>query len=322
MRVAAGTAHAGETLVVLRRPHRLLEPVEVVGPVGALHLDRLRHAPGAVDVVHDGDVRPRPLARRLDRVDAVLVQLDVPEAALDHLGADAADRLGRDVTQQAGVSAHLRPARAAEQVAERQAGALAGDVPQRDVDGRMRIDHGSVAAEDVEGLRRLAVQSIDVGRVLADEPRAHIGLERRLGRRDDGVAEALAPAGDAGVGLNLHQQVVHGRKAQAGEVLLRRPHVEGNAHVVGVDRRDLHGCLVCPKSGGDLSRSSLANADPPIDQGFSSFSRRSSACAFGMRGSRTRIVSPPTILPLRMNIQSEICSDPNSTRSPDLPSIS
>ena len=63
MRVAPAAAHAGEALVVLRRPHRLLEPVEVVGPVGALHLHRLRHAPGAVDVVHDGDVRaPRPRA--------------------------------------------------------------------------------------------------------------------------------------------------------------------------------------------------------------------------------------------------------------------
>ena len=152
--------------------------------------------------------------------------------------------LRRGVAHQAGVGAHLLPPRAAEQVAERQAGALAGDVPQRDVDRGMRIDHRPVAAEDVEGLRRLPVQSIDVGCVLADEPRAHIGLERRLGRRDDRVAEALAPAGDAGVGLNLHQQVVHGRKSQAGEVLLRRAHVEGNADVVRVDGRDLHGLLL------------------------------------------------------------------------------
>src|SRR4029453_12785875 len=80
------SAHARQTVMILRRPHRLLEPMEIGGPVGALHLDRLRYAPRTVDVVHDGDVRPRPLARGLDRVDAVLVQLDVPEATLDHLG--------------------------------------------------------------------------------------------------------------------------------------------------------------------------------------------------------------------------------------------
>ena len=92
---------------------------------------------------------------------------------------------------------------------------------------------------------RLAVQRIDVGWVLADEPRPHIGLERRLGRGDDRVAETLAPAGDADVRLHLHQQVVHGREPQAGEVLPRRAHVEGDADVVRLDGRDFHGCSSC-----------------------------------------------------------------------------
>ena len=169
--------------------------------------------------------------------------------------------LGCAVAHEAGVGAHLLAPCAAEQVAQRQAGALAGDVPQRDVDAGVRVDHRPVAAEDVEGLGGLAMQRVDVGRVLAEEPRAHVGLERRLGGRDDGVAEALAPAGDAGIRLHLHQQMVHGGKPQAGELLLGRPHVEGDADVVGVNGRDLHGCS--SRAAGTVRRRRPRSIAPP-----------------------------------------------------------
>jgi hypothetical protein len=54
------------------------------------------------------------------------------------------------------------------------------------------------------------------------------------------VAEALAPAGDSRIGVDLHQQMVHAGKAQAGKLLGGRPHVEGYAHVIGADRCYLH----------------------------------------------------------------------------------
>jgi hypothetical protein len=54
------------------------------------------------------------------------------------------------------------------------------------------------------------------------------------------MAEGLAPAGDARVGLNLYQEMVHGGKAQAGELLFRRPHVERNAYIMRRNGCDLH----------------------------------------------------------------------------------
>ncbi len=157
-----------------------------------------------------------------------------------HLGAHAPHSARRAVAHEAGVGPHLATAGAAEEIAQRQTGALARDVPQRDVDGGVRVNHRTIASEDVEGLRRLAMQGVDVGRVLTHEPRGHVGLERGLGGRDDGVAEALAPAGDAGVGLHLDEEMIHGGEAQAGELLLWRPHVERDADVVGADGGDFH----------------------------------------------------------------------------------
>src|SRR5262245_7215276 len=107
----------------------------------------------------------------------------------------------------------------------------------------MGVDDGTVAAEDVEGLRGLAMQRRDIACLLADEPRSDVALERRLGRGNNGVAEALAPARDAAVGLHLDQQVVHAGKAQPGEFLFGCPHVEGDAHIVRANGGDLHGIL-------------------------------------------------------------------------------
>ena len=228
--------------MIFGRPHRLLQPVQIVRPVGALHLDRLLHRPWTVDIVHDGDVRPGARARRLHRIDPMLVQLDVLESAADHLAANPPDRVRVAIAHQARVGPHLLASpTAAEQVAQWQVGALAGDVPQRDIDGGVRVYDWPIATEDVEGLGRLAMQGVDIGRVLADEPGTHMRLQRRLGRGNDGVPETFAPAGDAGVRFHLDEEMIHGGKPQAGEFLLRGAHVEGNADVVRVDGRNLHG---------------------------------------------------------------------------------
>src|SRR6185295_2917475 len=108
----------------------------------------------------------------------------------------------------------------------------------------MGVDDRTVAAEDVEGLRGLAMQRRDVGCLLADEPRADIALERRLGRGNDGVAEPRSPPGDAEIGLHFDQQMVHAGKAQPREFLLGCTHVEGDAHVVRANGGDLHGVLL------------------------------------------------------------------------------
>ena len=84
------------------------------------------------------------------------------------------------------------------------------------------------------------MQGVDVGWVFAQEPRGHVGLERGLGGGDDGVAEAFTPPCDAGVGLHLDEQVIHGGEAQPGELLLWRAHVEREADEVGADGGDFH----------------------------------------------------------------------------------
>src|SRR5262245_54536669 len=114
----------------------------------------------------------------------------------------------------------------------------------------MRINDGTVTAEDVKGLRSLAMERGDVAYFFADEPWADIAFKRGLGRGNDRVAEALSPTRDAEIRFHLDQEVVHAGKPQPRELLLGCTHVEGNAHVVCPNAGDPHGPLLpgrdCP----------------------------------------------------------------------------
>src|SRR5262245_34568221 len=105
----------------------------------------------------------------------------------------------------------------------------------------MRINDGTVTAEDVKGLRSLAMQRGDVAYLLADEPWADIAFKRGLGRGNDRVTEPLSPTRDAEIRCHLDQEVVHAGKPQSRELLLGCTHVEGNAHVVCPNACDPHG---------------------------------------------------------------------------------
>ena len=86
------------------------------------------------------------------------------------------------------VAAHLVAHLAAEQLVDRNARGLAGDVPQRMLDG---ADGGAIGLE-AAALADLQHAALDVGRVLADQRLAemqHPGLEVGLGELD--LAEAV-----------------------------------------------------------------------------------------------------------------------------------
>jgi hypothetical protein len=127
-------SQAGNSYEVFRREDRLLQPVQVVLAQLQSHVPRLLGRPWAVGVDHDGDVVARRQPRRLDLRLLGLVQLDVAIALLDRLLGARGDLLRIAVLQQAGIGRQLVAARAAQQPMQRQAGRLAGNVPQRDVE--------------------------------------------------------------------------------------------------------------------------------------------------------------------------------------------
>ena len=77
-----------------------------------------------------------------------LVQLDIAIAPRHRARSQAGgDDGGRAVAQQAGIGGQVGARRRAPQPPQRQPGGLAGDVPQRDVERRQRVDVRPVAAE-------------------------------------------------------------------------------------------------------------------------------------------------------------------------------
>src|SRR5258705_12320916 len=78
--MAAGRSYPCEPRVVLRRPHRLLEPAEAVGREPAVHLERFVDAPRTVGVEHERGAGPDGVARGLDLAFRDLVELHVTVA--------------------------------------------------------------------------------------------------------------------------------------------------------------------------------------------------------------------------------------------------
>jgi hypothetical protein len=171
------------------------------------------------------------------------VQLDVAIAFADRLLHARRHLLRVAVLQQAGIGRQPIAPRTAQQAIERQVRGLARDVPQRDVESRQSEDREAVAAEQMELLLQVVGEARDVACVLADGDRRHHVVQRRGDGVAAAVAEGLAPADDAGVGLDPHQQDVVGRPVAAA--IARRVAAEGERHLdrVAVYARDLHATL-------------------------------------------------------------------------------
>jgi hypothetical protein len=168
------------------------------------------------------------------------VYFDVAIAPLQRLRRILRDRGGAAIAQQARVSRQVGAGAAAEQAVQRQAGGLAGDVPQRDVDARQRVQQRTVPAHAVQHALQLVMQRDDLGRIAADAQRPDQRIERGAGRREDAVAEGLAPAGDAGIGINAHEQHIDAGARPPAEQ--RRGAVDHHRQVEddAFDARNLH----------------------------------------------------------------------------------
>ena len=134
-------------------------------------------------------------------------------------------------------------AEAAEKPPQRLLGALAEDVPERDVDAGKARQHDALATVVVGRLIDLLPQIFRPAGILPDDERSDLCLDHR---RADGVRSAphgrLAPADDVRVvGVNLDQQSLAGPVFAAGIS-------EGMRHFIakpdGLDAGDAHGTLL------------------------------------------------------------------------------
>ena len=222
-RHAAG-AHLRGGAEILRRPHRLLEPLELeLAQRRRLHQGLLQD-PGRVDVDHQAaaGLLPQQLRRHGDLGAPGLVHLEVFISAAQRLLGDARHHVGIAVLEQARIGRKLVALRTAEQLVDRQVRRLAEDVPQRHVEPGQRVHHRPGAADPVGVAHQPVHQRRDVGRIGADAGGRDQRLDQRFDGAPDPMRERLAPAGEAGVGLDLDQQGVEGGARLAGELELRR----------------------------------------------------------------------------------------------------
>ena len=226
----AVAAQAGEAGGVLGRPDRFFKPEQAVGGEGGGHVARLGGCPGAVDVQHDRRVGRRGPGCQ-HRLAGHFVQFDVAVALGAGVGGVARDEFEVvAVGEQAGIGVELVRRAAAEQAPDWLAGPFAEQVPQCDLDAREGIDEGAVAAQQMHRVQRLAGERVDVTGLPADDQRGHDGVERRLGGGDGGMAEGLAPADQAVVGLDLDQEDFKPIPGLSGERRVRASHREGEGN--------------------------------------------------------------------------------------------
>jgi hypothetical protein len=123
---------------------------------------------------------------------------------------------------------------------DRLVGDLARDVPERDVDARQRVDHRPVPPDPVQEALHLVVDRGDLARVAADAHRPEQRVDGRARRRENAVAERLAPAGHSAVGVDAHEQHVDAGPGPAAEH--RRGPVDHHRQREDdrLDSRDLH----------------------------------------------------------------------------------
>ena len=141
---------------------------------------------------------------------------DAPGHALPGLSGGLFGGVAADVP----VDAHLGAGQAAEQLVDRHAVGLALDVPQRHVDGADGRPGGRTAAVEPAAEARLP-QVLDPLRVFADQVRDQV-LQHPLRRVRDEVVGGVAVADDAGVGLDLEEDVAAGQnRLDAGDLHAR-----------------------------------------------------------------------------------------------------
>jgi hypothetical protein len=168
------------------------------------------------------------------------VQLDGLIALFERALAGLADFDGGGVAEQACIGWQRPDGGTADELPDRQVRGLAGDVPERDVQGGQRVHVRAVAAEQVHALSKTRREAANVARVLAKRPRCNLRIDNGAGCCAAGVTETFAPALEALVGDDAHEQRVERRPADAHESGRRGADVAWDADVVGLDCDNLH----------------------------------------------------------------------------------
>ena len=168
------------------------------------------------------------------------MQLDMPIALRAGRRRIPCDERIIAVPEQAGIGRQVTGPAAAEQTPQRLPGALAQQIPQRDLDAGEGVDERPVAPEQMRAVQNGAGEGVDVARVAADQQRRNDGIERGLRRGDRGVPEGFAPADQTVVGLDLHHENVEMVPGLARKQRMRAAHVEGKRDNKAFDRGDQH----------------------------------------------------------------------------------
>jgi hypothetical protein len=174
---------------VVIRVERFLDPDQVEVLEHAAHALRSRPVPLLVGVDHQWHVIAEVLADRGDALDVERavglpdLQLDAADAALDR-GRGIDEQLVEGRVQEAArcVVAGDRITISAEQLGQRQAGALCLQVVERDVEGADRLCRQAAAADRCASPAQLVPQLRDVARILAEQRRARPPWRARTGR--------------------------------------------------------------------------------------------------------------------------------------------
>ena len=183
----------------------------------------------------------RRLARDVHAFHVHLVQFDGVIAFIPRLRDRFRYVLRRRIANQAGIGRHVSGRGAAEQAVQRQAGALPGQVPQRNVypaDGKIG---DTVTSEQVGVAEHAVLQRGDLRGVGADEHRLEDLAHHRGGGLRHAVSERLAVSRQARIGVYGNNHLV--------EIPPRPRHFlfagrHGNGQYVGLHVGNVHGALL------------------------------------------------------------------------------
>ena len=130
---------------------------------------------------------------------------------------------------------------AAEQAMDRRALRFAQNIPQRDVDAGECETHRPVASHGVKLALQVGHERRNIGELAADTERRHNARDRLVGQGRDGKAERLAPADEARIGVDAHEQRLHVRPRPERAHRLRSAVLVRHGDQDGLDAGNFHG---------------------------------------------------------------------------------
>src|SRR5258705_6758135 len=191
-RNAARLPQLRETVKILWRPERLLQPFQVNPFEFFRYLARLVQRPGTIDVEGQFDVGTGFLAGGANGRKLYLRKFKRAKSCFDRRPNGGANKRRLRIADQARIAVQFgRPA--AKKLAQRRIGGLSHDIPKGDVDRRDGKGKGAAPPKDVHLLLDRQHQRLDPRCVLADTKRRNQLVDGELGGSDCSKPEGLAP---------------------------------------------------------------------------------------------------------------------------------